>query len=60
MRGKAVERALIGEKLFPSDIDDRVRKVCHWKPAFLAESVIKGGLLDPRTAQASIQIGDTI
>ncbi|TFK55623.1 glycoside hydrolase family 3 protein [Heliocybe sulcata] len=27
MRGKAVERALIGQKLFPSDIDDRVRKI---------------------------------
>ncbi|KAI0061708.1 glycoside hydrolase family 3 protein [Artomyces pyxidatus] len=27
MRGKAVERALAGEKLFPSDIDERVRKI---------------------------------
>ncbi|KZT24579.1 glycoside hydrolase family 3 protein [Neolentinus lepideus HHB14362 ss-1] len=27
MRGKAVERALVGQKLFPSDIDDRVRKI---------------------------------
>ncbi|ETW83697.1 glycoside hydrolase family 3 protein [Heterobasidion irregulare TC 32-1] len=27
MRGKAVERALVGGKLFPSDIDDRVRKI---------------------------------
>lgn len=28
MRGKAVERSLIGGKLLPSDIDARVRKVC--------------------------------
>jgi len=27
MRGKAVERALAGERLFVSDIDDRVRKI---------------------------------
>lgn len=27
MRGKAVERALMGEKLFPKDIDKSVRKV---------------------------------
>lgn len=27
VRGKAIERALIGEKLFPKDIDDRVRKI---------------------------------
>ncbi|KAJ6538518.1 glycoside hydrolase family 3 protein [Mycena vulgaris] len=27
MRGKAVERSLISQKLFPSDIDDRVRKI---------------------------------
>ncbi|KAJ6539657.1 glycoside hydrolase family 3 protein [Mycena capillaripes] len=27
MRGKAVERSLTAEKLFPSDIDDRVRKI---------------------------------
>lgn len=27
MRGKSVERALQAEKLFVSDIDDRVRKV---------------------------------
>ncbi|RDB19825.1 putative beta-glucosidase I [Hypsizygus marmoreus] len=27
MRGKAVERSLIAEKLFPSDIDARVRKI---------------------------------
>jgi beta-glucosidase len=27
MRGPAVQRALIGEKLWPSDVDDRVRKI---------------------------------
>ncbi|KAJ7639107.1 glycoside hydrolase family 3 protein [Roridomyces roridus] len=27
MRGKAVERSLISQKLFPSDIDERVRKI---------------------------------
>lgn len=29
MRGKAVERCLSAEKLFPSDIDNRARKVSH-------------------------------
>lgn len=33
MRGKAVERALISEKLLPSDIDECVRKV----PAFFLD-----------------------
>jgi hypothetical protein len=27
MRGRAVERAVIAQKLFPADIDARVRKV---------------------------------
>lgn len=28
MRGKAIDRALIAQKLFAEDIDARVRKVC--------------------------------
>lgn len=32
MRGKAIERALVGGKLLPSDIDDRIRKACPFSP----------------------------
>lgn len=54
MRGKAVERALIGEKIFPKDVDDRVRKVYSSFQAYPISALTLH--IDPRIAQTGSRI----
>jgi beta-glucosidase len=56
MRGNAVMRALAAQKLFPSDIDDRVRKVHR----ILFANIPVSPHLDPRATRKSFRVWHTV